>query len=71
MKQGKGCEHCTQTGYFGRVGLFELLLIGSQTQQQVQSHSTASQIKATAIENGMKTLSQDGIEKMLAGQYNA
>ncbi len=67
MRQGAGCEACRNSGYRGRVGVFELLVVSDAICQQIQSRATASQIKATAIDEGMKTLAQDSAAKMLKG----
>jgi len=67
MKEGSGCDACRQTGYRGRLGTFELLSIDDKIRQLVQERSTAAQIKDAAKENGMHTLRDDGIRKILAG----
>ena len=67
MQRGTGCEHCRGTGYRGRVGLFELLTIDSDIRLHIQERDTASQIKQTAIQAGMTTLREDGINKVING----
>jgi len=62
-----GCEACSGTGYKGRVGLHELLVGTDAVKRHVQEHTRVSEIFATAIEEGMRTLKQDGIEKVLMG----
>ena len=62
-----GCEACGKTGYKGRVGLHELL-VGSDTQKRlIQEKARVAEMLATALEEGMRTLKMDGIEKVLAG----
>ena len=63
----KGCDICTGTGYKGRLGLHELLIGTDTVKRHIQEHSRVAQILATALEEGMRTLKQDGIEKVLLG----
>ncbi len=67
MRRGTGCDACRQTGYRKRIGLFELLVADDPIQRHIQARATASQIKATAISGGMRTLADDGFRKMLSG----
>jgi type II secretory ATPase GspE/PulE/Tfp pilus assembly ATPase PilB-like protein len=62
-----GCEVCGGTGYKGRVGLHELLLGSDAVKKHIQEHARVAEIIATALEDGMRTLKQDGIEKVLQG----
>ena len=62
-----GCEACKQTGYRGRIGLHELLVVSPDLRQLVQRRAPASELRRTAIGEGMRTLKQDGIEKCLLG----
>ncbi|QNN23144.1 Flp pilus assembly complex ATPase component TadA [Planctomycetales bacterium ZRK34] len=68
MRRGAGCAVCRNTGYRRRIGLFELLTVDDSVQQLIQSRATASQVKHAAVAGGMKTLTDDGVEKMLAGR---
>ena len=68
MRQGIGCETCRGTGYRGRVGLFELLTVDEAIRQHVQERATASQIKKAARAAGMRSLAEDGRDKVLAGR---
>jgi type II secretory ATPase GspE/PulE/Tfp pilus assembly ATPase PilB-like protein len=63
----KGCEVCGDTGYKGRVGLHELLMGTDRIKKEIQEHARVAQILATALQEGMRTLKQDGIEKVLQG----
>lgn len=62
-----GCEKCNGTGYKGRVGLHELLEGTDAVKKNIQEHARVAEIFTTAIEDGMRTLKQDGIEKVLQG----
>ena len=62
-----GCETCNNTGYKGRVGLHELLIGTDAIKKNIQEHARVAEMFATAIEHGMRTLKQDGMEKVLMG----
>jgi type II secretory ATPase GspE/PulE/Tfp pilus assembly ATPase PilB-like protein len=62
-----GCESCGGTGYRGRMGLHELLVGTDAIKRHIQSHSRVAEMLATALDEGMRTLKQDGIEKVLQG----
>ncbi len=62
-----GCDTCGGTGYKGRVGLHELLLGTDMVKKHIQEHARVAEILATALNEGMRTLKQDGIEKVLQG----
>ena len=62
-----GCEKCSGTGYRGRVGLHELLIGTDPIKKGIQEHARVSELFAIALEEGMRTLTQDGIEKVLLG----
>jgi type II secretory ATPase GspE/PulE/Tfp pilus assembly ATPase PilB-like protein len=63
-----GCEQCQGRGYRGRMALHELLVTSRDIKRLVQSRATAEQIQAVAMREGMLTLKQDGIEKVLQGR---
>lgn len=65
--RGKGCAECYQTGYKGRCGIFELLLMTQDMKALVLQTSDANEIKKRAIENGMISLQQDGAMKVFQG----
>ena len=65
--KGTGCPECLNTGYLGRIGVFELLTLNSKIRQMVQEKASSEEIKAEAIRNGMVTLRQDGVNRALAG----
>ena len=62
-----GCDVCNGTGYKGRVGLHELLVGSDTVKKHIQEHARVAEIVATALAEGMRTLKQDGIEKVLQG----
>ena len=62
-----GCDTCGGTGYKGRVGLHELLLGTDMVKKLIQEHARVAEITAVALNEGMRTLKQDGIEKVLQG----
>lgn len=65
--KGKGCDHCMGTGYRGRSGIFELLVVDDEIQQLILDRISSSVIKKKAIERGMFTLRTDGAIKVAAG----
>jgi type II secretory ATPase GspE/PulE/Tfp pilus assembly ATPase PilB-like protein len=62
-----GCDTCGGSGYKGRAGLHELLVGTDAVKKLIQEHARVAQILATALEEGMRTLKMDGIEKVLQG----
>ena len=62
-----GCEHCTGSGYRGRAGIHELMLISRGLRHLIQTGKRADELQKHALGEGMQTLRQDGIEKVLAG----
>ena len=67
LYSAEGCDECDNTGYRGRVGLHELLVGSEAIKHLIHEHARVAQIFSTAIEEGMRTLKQDGIEKVLQG----
>jgi general secretion pathway protein E len=64
---GAGCDKCFQTGYRGRTGIYELMLINEEIQSLVYQRATAGAIKKFALDAGLQTLRMDGARKVLAG----
>jgi general secretion pathway protein E len=64
---GKGCERCFQTGYRGRTGVYEMMLIDSEIQNQIYKRESSGAIKRNALDAGLKTLRMDGARKVLDG----
>jgi type II secretory ATPase GspE/PulE/Tfp pilus assembly ATPase PilB-like protein len=65
--RAEGCESCDHRGYSGRIGIYELLSADEVVKALIQQRAVSSQIKSTAISLGMRTLKQDGIDKVLLG----
>jgi type IV pilus assembly protein PilB len=65
--KGRGCEKCNNTGYKGRVGLVEVMVIDDDIRDLILSGGTAIDIKRKAIENGMTTLRRSGLYKIKDG----
>ncbi len=67
IRRGAGCETCGQTGYRGRVGLYELLMMSDAIRHHIASGADANIIRDQAIAEGMRTLREDALEKLKAG----
>jgi len=65
--RGRGCERCRNTGYKGRIGIFEVMKMNDRIRELVVTRPPTSAIRALAREFGMKTLWEDGISKVVAG----
>jgi type II secretory ATPase GspE/PulE/Tfp pilus assembly ATPase PilB-like protein len=63
----RGCDHCGGHGYFGRLGIHELMLTDDTVRRHIRHREDAGVLQAAALAGGMKTLRQDGIDKVLAG----
>ena len=62
-----GCDRCGGTGFKGRLGLHELLVANDKLKKLIQEHARVAEILAQSLDDGMRTLKQDGMEKCLAG----
>jgi len=62
-----GCDKCGDSGFKGRLGLHELLIANDRLKKLIQEHARVADILAQSLEDGMRTLKQDGMEKCLAG----
>lgn len=67
LARGKGCETCNRTGFKGRVALHELLLGSDKIKRMIQTKARTEEMVHAAIEEGMTTLMQDGVQKTLLG----
>jgi len=65
--KGRGCSHCNKSGYRGRLGIYELLLMTSRIREQAFVGASSQQLRKTAVAQGMHTLFEDGMNKALAG----
>jgi len=67
LQKGQGCQRCDYTGYESRIGIFELLDIDDEMRRLIVTTADSTQLKAEAIRSGMRTLKEDGWNKVLAG----
>ena len=65
--RGKGCGHCQKSGYRGRTGIYELMLIDDEIRKLILKNVDSGSLKQKAREKGMRTLLEDGADKVLAG----
>ena len=68
LYRGRGCESCNQTGFKGRIPLHELLRGSEEMKQHIQSRAKTADMFSLAMKEGMSTLVQDGIRKVLRGE---
>jgi excisionase family DNA binding protein len=64
---GAGCEQCRHTGYYGRTGIFELLEVDDRLREMIARRAASAELRAAAVEGGMVTMLQDGLEKAKQG----
>lgn len=69
--RGKGCGNCSNTGYRGRFGVFEIFVIDDEARKLIYDKVPSSVLRIRAREMGMRTLREDGIRKVLAGLTTA
>lgn len=67
LYRGRGCERCSFTGYYGRTGIFELLVVDDHIRRLILGRADSNELREMARRNGMKTLLEDGAEKVKAG----
>jgi general secretion pathway protein E len=67
LYHGKGCAKCFRSGFRGRTGIFELLLMDQNIRQLLTSGADAVTVRQAAVQNGMRTLYEDGIRKVVSG----
>jgi len=67
IKRGRGCETCKNTGYKGRLGLFEVLLFSDEIRDMILSGASSIELKRRAVEEGMATLRMAGLSKIREG----
>lgn len=67
IAKANGCEKCTNTGYRGRVGIYEVLENSPKIQEMIAQRATSEEIQAQARKEGMTTVAEDGAKKILAG----
>ncbi len=64
---GAGCEVCYHTGYRGRTGIFEILRVGDTIKRLITARASEQEVQAVAMQEGMRTLAQNGVNKILQG----
>jgi len=64
---GQGCKECNNTGYLGRIGIFEVLVASEKVARMILARETSQAIEAQAISEGMITMKQDGFLKVIEG----
>jgi general secretion pathway protein E len=67
LRRPVGCEACGGTGYAGRLGIMEMMPMTDAIRSLVMRHAVSSEIRRQAIEEGMQTMYEDGLQKVLAG----
>jgi len=67
FEKGRGCPHCSSSGYRGRVGIFEIFSVNDEIQRLIYESTTSHVLRARARELGMRTMRDDAIRKVLAG----
>lgn len=65
--KGRGCSHCRQSGYRGRIGIFEMLRMTTALRELVFAQAPSQEVRRKARATGMRTLLEDGIQKVLKG----
>ncbi|MCJ7716012.1 MAG: Flp pilus assembly complex ATPase component TadA, partial [Anaerolineales bacterium] len=67
FQKGEGCTYCHETGYLGRTGVFELLIVNNKIRQLFSSGASSSEIKSVAVKAGMVSMLKDGLVKVKEG----
>ena len=67
LYRGKGCSSCKNTGYYGRTSIYELIVLDEEIRSLIVTKASSNVINNLAIKNGMKTLKDSGMEKVLQG----
>ena len=68
LPQGRGCEDCRNTGYSGRIGLYELLIFDDHLRDLIASSPNVTEFRRICCERGMVSLREDGFAKIANGQ---
>lgn len=67
LQKGRGCGECSNSGYKGRMGLYEIFMISDEIQSLIFHGATTTEIRDAARKNGMRTLRDDGLRKAMTG----
>jgi general secretion pathway protein E/type IV pilus assembly protein PilB len=65
---GEGCSNCNNTGYRGRNGIFEMFVVNEEIQRMIYENVGTAKLRDKARSLGMRTMREDGVRKVLAGQ---
>ncbi|MFA4991268.1 MAG: ATPase, T2SS/T4P/T4SS family [Candidatus Omnitrophota bacterium] len=65
--RGKGCINCNHTGFFGRTAIYEILLLDEDMKELILKKASSNQLNRVAVSKGMKTIRQDGWQKVISG----
>jgi type II secretory ATPase GspE/PulE/Tfp pilus assembly ATPase PilB-like protein len=68
FRRGKGCIHCRQTGYHGRSGIYEIMPVSRKIRKLIVNKAGAPEIVHTAREEGMRSLRESAIQKLVRGE---
>ena len=69
--RGKGCEKCNRSGYKGRLGIYELLIMNDEMRDMIIRNASTEELREAARRNGMVTLRESGMESIFMGQTTA
>jgi type IV pilus assembly protein PilB len=67
LYRGRGCDECNQRGYKGRVGIYEVMVVGEDIRELILSGASAVELRRKAMEEGMIGLRQSGLQKIRDG----
>ncbi len=67
LNKGEGCPYCKETGYKGRIAIFELMIISDTIRDLISSNITSGKLRETALKEGMCQLKEDGLKKVCEG----
>lgn len=67
LYRGKGCESCSNTGFRGRIGIYELLVITPEIEELILKRASSSALNEAAVKSGMRLMFEDGFDKVLSG----
>jgi predicted RNA-binding Zn-ribbon protein involved in translation (DUF1610 family) len=68
LSRGRGCGHCHETGYRGRIGIFEVLEVDERIRGMIVGGATDGTVRLAAVEAGMRSIGEDGLKKVLSGR---
>ena len=68
LHKGKGCDRCRKTGYAGRLGIYEMLVMDDTLRDMVTRNMDVTQLRKVCRERGLRTLREDGFDKVRQGE---